>query len=221
MLSNEHYHGQHLYIFILFFVLSVPVLCFVFWSTWGNCSTSNVFSLSVNAAFKGAQGKTRPITYISVYLICWELFLHKLNLLNFSKISAKCWHCTLQTIRYWTDSVTLYLYLITVKTWSETESCQMSGVLFTWSLSDLVTAVRLIKWLCFCLWVQTPSEQGTSNARETTDQQCWQEKETHWGEWWADQNKFYSFIFPPLFCPVIILSYLSVHSTVYFKLLYY
>lgn len=147
-----------------------------------------------------------------INLICWILQRFQPNV-----------YCTLQTITYWTDSVTLhlYLYLVTVKTWSETESCQMSGVLFTWSLSDLVTAVRLIKWLCFCLWVQTPSEQGTSYARETTDQQCRQEKETHWGEWWADQNKYYSFIFLSLFCPVIILSYLSVHSILYFKLLYY
>ncbi|XP_016101621.1 echinoderm microtubule-associated protein-like 5 [Sinocyclocheilus grahami] len=41
-------------------VVSVPVLCFfVFWSTRWNCSTDTLlmFSLSVNAAFKGAQVK--------------------------------------------------------------------------------------------------------------------------------------------------------------------
>lgn len=49
---------------------------------------------------------------------------------------------------------------------------------FNRSLPDLITAVSLIVAV-FCLWMQAPSEQGSTNARETTDQQRGQEKEAY------------------------------------------
>lgn len=87
---------DNIYSILLYFVVQCPcvvLLCFLeHLRELLNWHTSNVFSLSVNAAFKGAQGKTRPITYTSFYLICLKFFfffLHKLNLQDFTKVLAK------------------------------------------------------------------------------------------------------------------------------------
>lgn len=63
------YFGLHLYIWHVFYILKLALLCILFWSTFGTCIQIILISSSVLVTSRLWEGHLYFVMYIFLYLI--------------------------------------------------------------------------------------------------------------------------------------------------------